>query len=149
MKTLKLNWGAGIAVSYLGFVAMILVLVVMSTGEKIDLVTSQYYVEELKFQDKIDKVKRAAALTSPLTWEVTGTAVKIQFPDSQKDSKLTGTVNFYCPSNDKNDRHFKVEPVEGSQVIPVSDIPKGRYQIQFDWSSGGQSYWNEGVVVIN
>lgn len=59
MKTLKLNWGAGIAVLYMGFVAMIVLLVVMSMRQKIDLVTDEYYAEELLFQGKIDKIKRA------------------------------------------------------------------------------------------
>ncbi len=149
MKTLKLNWGAGIAVSYLGFVAMILVLVVMSTGEKIDLVTSQYYVEELKFQDKIDKINRAQKLTDPLTWNVTNDAVTIHYPKSQKSSQLTGLIHFYCPSNDKNDRSFKIKPAGGVQVLPVSQLPAGRYQLQIDWKTGRESYWTEGVVVID
>lgn len=149
MKTLKLNWGAGIAVSYLGFVAMIMVLVVMSTSQKIDLVTSQYYTDELQFQRKIDKVKRTQALPQQLIWEVTDNAVDIQYPESTRETDLSGVIRFYSPSDDKNDRSFKVEAINGVQIVPVAGIPKGRYHLQIDWKSAQETYWTEGVIVIN
>ncbi|WP_149239800.1 FixH family protein [Dyadobacter sp. 32] len=149
MKTLKLNWGAGIAITYMGFVAMILVLVIMSTRQKIDLVTTQYYTEELKFQDKIDKVKRAQSLPEQLSWEVSDDALLINYPSAMTSSQLAGTIRFYCPSNDKNDRIFKVNASDGVQIFPLSQIPVGRYQLQIDWKNGQETFWNEGVVVIN
>jgi len=149
MKTIKLNWGTGIAATYLGFVVMILVLVFMSTREKIDLVTSQYYVEELKFQDKIDQIKRANQLSDPLTWEVAEDDIYIHYPSSLTPESLTGWVSFYCPSNDKNDRKFKINTSNNTQIIPVLEIPEGRYHLQVAWESGHQKYWKEGVVVID
>ena len=149
MKTIKLNWGTGIAATYLGFVAMILALVILSTREKVDLVTSQYYVDELKFQDKIDKIKRANQLTDPLTWQVGEYDVFIHYPASLHPEAMTGDVSFYCPSNDKNDRKFKVNASNNMQSIPLSEIPNGRYHLQVEWKNGDQTYWKEGVVVID
>lgn len=149
MKTIKLNWGAGIAVSYLGFVAMILVLVVMSTGEKIDLVTTQYYTEELHFQDKINKINRTKALTDPLQWKLENKDLIIRFPESSEPGKLSGTVKLYCPSNDKKDAVFALQSIDGKQTIPLSRVANGRYLLQIDWKNGDLSYWNEGVLNIN
>lgn len=146
---MKMNWGAGIAALYVGFVVMILLLVGMSAGQKIDLVTDHYYEEELKFQGKIDKKQRAAALAEPLSWEVTTTGLHIRYPSAFEDSSITGQIRMYCPSDDRNDRQFAVRPVSGEQTLALTQIPVGRYKVQVDWRAGSETYWNEGVVVID
>ena len=148
MKTLRLNWGAGIAILYLGFVAMIVVLVVMSMRQKIDLVTDEYYAEELLFQGKIDKIKRAQALPEPLKWEVTDDAILIQYPGNFAENTLSGTVKLYCAADNKRDRSFPVNPENHMQVIPLSKIPEGRFSLQIDWKQGQDLYWDEGVIVV-
>jgi hypothetical protein len=149
MKTIKMNWGAGIAAVYIGFVAMILVLVGMSAGQKIDLVTDHYYDEELRFQDKIDKVKRTDLLPQRLTWEVTNQGLFIHYPEMPNGQVISGKINLYCPSNDKNDRSFVINSTDNEQFIPFSKIPQARYKVQIDWTCGGITYWNEGVIVTN
>ncbi len=144
---MKWNWGYGIATLYLGFVVMMLCLVVMSMGKRVDLVTDQYYEEELKFSDKMEKKKRARALAEQVDWSVSDHEVAIRFPESITGTP-SGKISFYCPSNSDNDRSFAITSGEHSMVIPVSQLPAGRYQMQIDWASGGQTYWDEGVVVI-
>jgi hypothetical protein len=148
MKTIKMNWGAGIAATYAGFVLMILVLVAMSAGQKIDLVTDHYYEDELKFQDKINKTERSNALQKSLVWQLTENGLIIQYPEDFNDQTLGGKINLYCPSNDKNDRSFAVKSHENRQFIPLSKVPEGRYKLQIDWKSGEVTYWNEAVIVI-
>ncbi|MHA4741888.1 FixH family protein [Dyadobacter sp. MSC1_007] len=145
---MKINWGAGIAVLYVGFVAMILLLVGMSAGQKIDMVTDHYYEEELKFQDKIDQVKRTSELAEPVTWDVAESGLQIHFPKTLADSLITGHILFYCPSDDRNDRKFAIDLVNGGQTLPYTQIPGGRYKIQIDWKVGQLAYWNEGVILI-
>lgn len=146
---MKFNWGTGIAVLYLGFVAMILVLVSMSTNQKIDLVTSQYYEEETKFQEKINKTNRANALEKPLTWQLKDEGLSIHYPEDATDQQLSGTIKLYCPANEKNDRSFDILATDHQQLIPASKIPAGRYRLQIDWKNGQETYWNEDVIVMN
>jgi nitrogen fixation protein FixH len=148
MKTIKLNWGTGIAVSYLGFVAMILTLVTMSMRENIDLVSSQYYVEELKFQNKINKIKSAQSLSVPLTWSLGEKGVEIRYPQASEHEPISGTIKFYSPANIKNDREFQIKIKSDSQLISFAQVPEGRYKLQIDWQKGKESFWNEGVIVI-
>ena len=145
---MKINWKALIAAVYVSFVCMILLLVGMSAGQKIDLVTDHYYEEELKFQGKIDKAQRAAALSEPLSWQITEAALQIHYPSAFADSSISGQIRMYCPSDNRNDRIFPVQAKDNGQVIVLSQIPAGRYKIQVDWKSGNKTYWNEGVVVV-
>lgn len=145
---MKLNWGAGIAILYAGFVVMILLLVGMSASQKIDLVTDQYYEEELQFQDKINKVNLTKALTDPLTWQVEEQGIMIHYPKEFSADSLSGIVKLYCPSDNTKDRTFPIKVKNSEQLIAASDLKSGRYYLQIDWKNGEQAYWNEGVVVI-
>lgn len=145
---MKMNWKALIAAAYVGFVAMILVLVSMSARQKIDLASANYYEEELKFQGKIDKAKRAADLAQPVTWSVTDGGLEIRYPSALADSAISGKISMYCPSDDRNDREFAVQSTGNGQTIARSHMPAGRYKIQIDWKGDNETYWNEGVVVI-
>ncbi len=146
---MKFNWGAGITALYLGFVAMILLLVTMSVNQKIDLVTDQYYDEETKFQEKLNKTNRATALAEPLQWTANEEGLTIVYPKTATDPELKGTIKLYCPSNDKNDRSFEIASLNNQQFIPASKIPNARYRLQIDWKNGTDTYWNEDVIVMN
>lgn len=146
---MKINWKALIAAVYISFISMILLLVSMSAGQKIDLVTDHYYEEELKFQDKIDKAQRAAALPEPLSWQVTASGLQIRYPANFTDSSLSGHIRMYCPSDKRNDRQFPILSKDNGQTVALSQIPAGRYKIQVDWKSGTETYWNEGVIVVD
>lgn len=146
---MKFNWGAGITALYLGFVAMILLLVTMSVNQKIDLVTDHYYDEETKFQEKLNKTNRATALAEPLQWTANEEGLTIVYPKNATDPELKGTIKLYCPSNDKNDRSFEIASLNNQQFIPASKIPNARYRLQIDWKNGADTYWNEDVIVMN
>ncbi|OJV12419.1 MAG: hypothetical protein BGO21_06650 [Dyadobacter sp. 50-39] len=145
---MKLNWKALIAAVYVSFVSMILLLVGMSAGQKIDLVTDHYYEEELKFQGKIDKAQRAAELPEPLSWQITESGLLVHYPAGFRDGDISGEIRLYCPSDDRNDRQFAIRSNNNGQTVALSQIPAGRYKIQVDWKNGDKTYWNEGVVVI-
>lgn len=144
---MKISWGTGIWAFYGLFVLMILAMVGMSVIQKIDLVSDDYYEQELRFQGRIDKIAHAKQLTTPLKWEVSESGVRIQYPSDMKG--VSGEINFYCPSDNRKDFKLSVQPdPSGSQFISTQKIPAGRYQIQIDWKANGVGYWNEGTINI-
>ena len=68
---MKFNWGYKIVLVYSVFVAGILYLVVQSSRQQMDLVTDDYYAQEIRYQEKIDQSKRASALSEPIRYQVT------------------------------------------------------------------------------
>lgn len=146
----KFNWGNGIAMLYIGFVLGILFLVTLSLNQRVDLVSDDYYALELDFQNKINKTNRAQALTTPLRWEMTDTALEINYPAEFRYQDLAGKVRFYCPSDNSKDQDFAIMPnAQNQQTIPLSKIKDGRYLLQFDWKNGETTYWNEGAILVN
>ena len=61
-----MNWGTRIIIMYVGFVALIITLVVVSMRQQVDLVTPDYYAKELKYQTNIDKTKNYNELKTSL-----------------------------------------------------------------------------------
>jgi hypothetical protein len=144
---MKISWGTGIWAVYGLFVLMMLAMVGMSIIQKIDLVSDDYYEQELRYQGRINKIAHAKQLANPLKWEVAENGIKIQYPSDIKG--VSGTINFYCPSDNRKDFKVKIQPdPSGIQLIPMQKIPAGRYQIQIDWQANGVEYWNEGTVNI-
>ncbi|MPR32521.1 FixH family protein [Salmonirosea aquatica] len=145
----KINWGTRIALLYIGFVAGILTLVTMSMNQRVDLVTEDYYAQELAFQKKIEKINRAKTLPTPLRWQVLDGALEVQYPTELTGQDLAGSIHFYCPSDNKKDAEFSVHPGSANkQTVLLQSVQPGRYLLQFDWKNGETAYWNEGVVVV-
>ncbi len=144
---IQISWGWKVVLAYCGFVLMMVVLVAMSMVQKIDLVAVDYYAQELVYQDRIDKRKRALALDSPLVWRIAGDAIEIQFPESS--GALSGAVYFYCPADNRKDQQVAIRAgADRIQKIPLTLLQSGRYKMQVDWQSGTETYWVESVLTI-
>lgn len=151
MKTKKIwSWGTGIALAYTLFALGIIGLVINSFGKKLDLDTKDYYAKELVFQQQIDKSNRAKALSEPLKWQVSTGKLAITYPSLFKGKAIDGTITLFKPSNNTSDISFPVKAdAELKQEIATSSLGKGMYKLRIDWSADGQTYYNEGVVVLN
>jgi hypothetical protein len=151
MKKSKIwTWGTGIAIVYSLFALGIIGMVVNSFGKKLDLDSKDYYAKELVFQEQIDKSNRSKALAEPLSWKVETGKLLINYPASFTGKKLGGTITLFKPSNNNSDVNFPVQAnAEMKQEIPTGTLGKGMYKLRIDWSADAQTYYNEGVVVLN
>ncbi len=146
----KFNWGWGIALFYSSFVVFMLFMVWCSTQMKTELVTTDYYGEELKYQLLLDKMKRSNTLSEPLSWTVADRKVKINFPADVKGKPVKADVLFYRADNSRHD--FSVSCTgdsTGSCIIASQKFEHGAYKIKVDWSAGNETYYKEGVININ
>ncbi|MFZ5554332.1 MAG: FixH family protein [Bacteroidota bacterium] len=144
-----MNWGTKIAVLYSGFVVMILSLVFLASGHKVELVTDNYYEQELKHQEKIDKIQRSNSLAHPLTVDAENHRIEIGFPPEFHEEKISGTIHIYSPSDKKNDMEVSVNCGTGmKQTVPIEKLPPGLYHVQIDWKAGDVNYYNEKTINI-
>ncbi len=139
-----MSWGIRIAILYGAFVAMILFLVFKTMNEKIDLVSPDYYQNELKFQDQIDRQTQSASLNEQPAIEVTDKIIAIKFPASVAKENISGTIKFYRPSDSSKDFTAAMQvDSSGLQLVPAENFIKGMYKAQLTWSAGGKNYYNE------
>jgi hypothetical protein len=138
---MKFNWGYKIAAVYLVFVAGILYLVVQSSRQNIDLVTPDYYAQELKYQDRIDESQRAASLSEQLQFSVQHDVLTIRFPSQFSGKTITGNILIYCPSNKENDINRSITVSGNAMNITIPEKNTGMHELQVSWEVDGVKYF--------
>ena len=143
-----MNWGRKILIVYIVFVLGIGFMVYKASTQNDDLVTTDYYAKELKYQEKIDEVKRVSALSAPVEYTIKDNALTIQFPKDFAGKQLAGEAVLYCPSDEKKDvkKNFtlKDEPL----LIEIPAGNKGLYELHLSWKDEAITYYFEKKIVI-
>lgn len=149
---MKINWGNGIAFSYIAFVVFIAFMVYSAFGEKYDLVTSDYYDQEIKYQDKIDSKTRALELDGNLEVALNKDKLLVKFP--QKAINLSGTIECFRPSDQSKDFSFSFSDIQNEISLAKEKFTKGKYLLKITWTSqtnGGnpsEEYYVEQSIFI-
>jgi hypothetical protein len=144
-----MNWGHKIIIVFTLFAAGILTLVTKSMRTKIDLVTADYYGEELKYQQVIDGRKQALSLSSPVKISQEENTVTLAFPAEMQDIPLTGNVLFYRASNSAQDVSLPLQNQKGLLIVDKNRLQKGSYRIQLTWQANGKKYFQENAMMVN
>ena len=148
MKTI--HWGHKIILVFLLFAAGIVTLVVKSIGTKIDMVTTDYYGAELKYQQVIDGRQNTAALSAPVSITQPEGLVLLTFPPELQGQNVQGQVLFYRPSDAHKDLSLPLTLDEQGR-LPVSKqkfIP-GSYRVKIQWTANSKPYFQETTLYIN
>lgn len=144
-----MNFGVKVTIGYLSFVALILTLVFMSFGEKVELVSKDYYAQELKFQDKIDAINNEKALEKSISHSISGKQITLVADSALISKDFSGDINFFRPSDSDLDVKMKMNFNNGQQVIDTKDLTHGTYKMQLSWISNGKHFFKEEVIFIN
>lgn len=146
---LKLNWGTRIAMLYIGFVALIAVMITLSMRQKIELVSDDYYDKELVFQTKIDEMNNANALSGKVDHSIEDNVFVIHFPAEFKGLAVSGNVLFFRPSDSSKDLKTEIKlDADLNQKIDLKTLSKGMYKMQVSWSVDNTPYFSEETIVI-
>lgn len=140
---MRISWGYKIALLYCGFVALIITLVVKSMHQKVDLVSKDYYAEELAFQRKIDAGKNQSVLSAAANIHADAQNIVIDFPAEFKDANVTGKVHFYAPANADFDKDISIAAVNNTVSISRNLLQQARYTLKLSWEAAGKKYYQE------
>ena len=140
---MKINWGTGIVIAFIGFIGFIMYFVItMNTNEKYDhdLVTDDYYHEELNYQKAIDKEANSKSLVDNIKWEKTTEGILLTFPQELEIEKIKGKVFLYRPSNKQLDFETPISLSNHNLLIPDNRLLDGRWNIYVDWQYNDTAY---------
>lgn len=148
---MKFNWGTGIVVGMILFMGFIITLSTKMIGSKVDLVTKDYYEQGIEFEEHLNQVKAANALSQPVTVNVDYTAsqVQITLPAEFSNQAVEGTVLFFRPSEKNKDFSVSLKPDSNlKQNVSLEKLDKGNWWIKLQWKANGKDYYYEEEVVI-
>jgi hypothetical protein len=146
---MKIGWGWKIVVLYSGFVGIIVTLVVASTRQQFDLVSKDYYQQEIAYQNVIDAGKNQSTLSRPMDIHADNQNVIISFPQEFKGKVLAGDVKFYAPVNEKWDRNFKINADNNTVTISRTSLMNTRYTIKINCLVDGKNYYQESEIQLH
>ncbi|MDE3742612.1 FixH family protein [Maribacter polysaccharolyticus] len=133
---MKINWGTGIVLAFIGFISFILFFVIrmnMDDHANHDLVTEEYYKQELKYQNEIDAETNANNLSSKVIIEKKPEGLTVAFPKEIDLKKIKGTVSLYRPSNKHLDFDLPISLSNTHLLIPDNRLLGGRWDIKISW----------------
>ncbi len=140
---MKIGWGWKIMILYLGFMGMIIALVAASSNQKIDLVSKDYYKDEIAYQDVLNASKNQAGLATNPEVHANGQQVVIEFPAELAKQQLTGKVDFYAAVNKDWDKNFGITVADNKMVIERSALHNVIYQLKISYAVAGKQYYYE------
>jgi hypothetical protein len=146
---MKINWGYRIVLLYVGFVALIAVLVIGSMRQKIDLVADDYYEQELQYQDRIEQINNTATLEQDLEIKITDDELIITYPEAVLPGSIEGDLTLFRPSDKTLDRNFLITTNEqNEQAIHLEELESGMYRLKAEFTLNDKKCYSEKVVVI-
>jgi nitrogen fixation protein FixH len=151
MQTPRNLWPLGIIVTFALFFAGTVGLVVMACSQKVDLVSPDYYEQEIKFQGRIDRVERtrSAATQGSVAYDARGNCITVSLPAAQAGHEVSGRIEVYRPSAAQLDRAVKLEPdAKGVQRLDAAGMAPGLWKVRVSWSAGNQDYFLDQKVVV-
>ena len=145
---MKINWGYKILIVYGVFVIGMLTLVFLSSKENKDLVSENYYEEEIKYQHIIDESANTASLSSDPLINRNNNVVNITFPEEFTHEKTDGEWVLYYAADKSKDVQGKLNVINGKYSIEIPDYATGTYQLILNWRAAEKKYYFEKAITL-
>ena len=139
----KISWPTGIIIAIASFVIFILSFVYKVTFlPEYDhhLVSDDYYMDELNYQQEIDKQNKGIDLKDNVTLKKVDKGLLISFPSEFDYTKITGTIDFMRLSNGKIDFSLPIELASNDLLIEDKNLVDGRWDVKVEWTVNENTY---------
>jgi hypothetical protein len=145
---MKFNpWPIGITLFCAAAFAGAATVVVVMVSKKVELVTPDYYAQDLKHGERMAQQKRAGKLSAPVNVHQDPESKNIIVAFPERDT--TGTITLYRPSDSTMDRTVNIElNDEQEQILAGDQLTAGLWHVQCQWRQQNQEYYYSEAVVI-
>lgn len=138
-----MNWGKGITIFLIAFIGFITTLAVILMRADADLVSKDYYIEEVAYGSEITAQKNATTSSAKLSKEVTVDGVMLTLSSTEVEEGFVELRRSNDPTMDVNLK------LEGKHIfIDQKHLNSGKYDIVIDWKQSDKSYQLRDVLWI-
>ena len=117
-----------------------------------DLVATDYYEQEVRYQRQIDQLQNAQSQGTGawVAFDVAHMCIRISLPEAGSSSSPTGKIQLYRPSAMGLDCEYKLATdAQGVQVIDASNLTPGLWKARVSWKVGSQSFLIDQTIVVS
>ena len=148
----RANWPYAIIATFILFAGYIGSMVYRAMRTDVDLVSADYYRQELAYQQRMESVARTAALPAPvqLTHDAALQRLTLQLPATMAGQAVQGQIHFFRPSDQKLDFSLPLQAAsDAPQFINTAKLQPGYWRVRLYFTAGGQVYFLEKNLQIN
>ncbi len=148
----KFTWAHGIILALACFIIFIssMVFSIEFSKSSFDLVTDDYYDDEINYQQEIDATNHANQLKEKPTVEIDPSAgITIAFPKEFNSQNTTGKFKLFRANSqdlDINKRSLELSD-SNAILIPAKLLVKGNYTLKLYWKRDNTNYQMETPIV--
>jgi hypothetical protein len=131
------------------FVSAIAAFITWAVGQNVDLVRSDYYDSEIRYQEQINRLNRTTPLQAAtrVEFDYAGQQVRVVLP--REHVTAAGTIHLYRPSNARLDRHLPLAlGADGAQTLDARSLESGLWKVGVLWKVGSEEFYFEKPLVI-
>lgn len=146
------TWGHGIVIALGSFIAFILFLIfVFSNGmQTSELVSDNYYQDELLYQETIDAKNNADMENEKPSYTQSPAGITIKFPSAIAPESKSVKFELFRTDDSNLDVTNEVQLNGQNQfTIPAKVIMKGSYTLKLKWNKDSKSYQVDYDVLWN
>ena len=144
-----MNWGHKLTVVIGIFILAMLSMVYLAFQQTNDMVDTNYYDKELKYQLKIDAAQNLNAASTEVLVTQFEKNVKILLPKNLTKNFANGKLEFLKSDDKKRDLNLSFQPdTAGQFIIDGKRFVKGLYKVRLQWESEDKSYYREQDLML-
>jgi len=144
-------WPLAIILTFVIFISGTVSLVVLACSQKVDLVSNDYYEQELKFQGQINRQQNAWELTAPIqvAYDAATRKICLRLPSEHASRQVNGRIALYRPSDARSDCQVELKlESDGTQSFDASGLSPGLWRVRISWTAGQRDYYSDQKLVV-
>lgn len=145
-------WPVSIGIFFGCAICAAVTFVIFCQRHQVDLVTSDYYEQEVRYQDQLDRAHRAASLQAPATiaYDNSTKRITISLPSGHLGMNVKGWIQLYRPSAAGLDQKLPLQlDATGIQAIDASQLTSGLWHVRISWNANGADYYCDEKLVVD
>ena len=138
-----------IIATFVLFAAYIGLMVQRAMRTDVELVSADYYQQELAYQQRITAESRTAALAAPVQIVAANDRLHIQLPAALAGQTIKGEVRFFRPADARLDFSVPFQPAaDRTQTLNLGQLPRGHWRVRLNFTANDQAYFVEEVLSL-
>lgn len=134
---------------YVVFAGGIVAMVIASNKQDVDLVSDDYYKDEIAYQKVLDASKNEAHLAGSVAVHANADKIFIDFPGEFANKAISGNVHLYSPVSSKWDKTVAINVSDDRMDIPRGGLKPSIYSVKVSYEVAGKDYYYETQIDLS
>jgi hypothetical protein len=146
---MKISWASGIIFAILGFLVISIATIIFSFNQDVNLVSDDYYEQEIIYQQQIDRINRTNELSEQLSIKVIDSVISLHFPSLFEGDSISGKITLYRPSDRNADLLIPISVDTTNHLyLSTDNLDRGLWKIKVSWFGNSNSYFDEKNIIL-